>query len=127
LWETLTGFAERFDLSAIQLNILLPARGEEYHANWNRKELPVETQLWHSDIPLIAEDVTVGRLRITGRCCNGSVCIWMGDLIAGLKPFETHMLELISAMDVPEAQVDSLRTLAALPEPIPVEASNQSQ
>jgi hypothetical protein len=95
LWETLTHFAERFDLSAIQLNVHLPAHGEEYHASWNRSAMPAEGQLWHSDIPLIVQHVTVGRLRITGACSNGSVCVWMSDLIAGLKPFETQMIELL--------------------------------
>lgn len=102
LWETLTTFAERFDLNDIQLNVHLPARGEEYHASWHRKERPKEAEIWHSDIPLIASDITVGRLRITGQCSNCSVCAWMGDLIAGLKPFETHMLELIDAVTQPD-------------------------
>jgi UDP-GlcNAc:undecaprenyl-phosphate/decaprenyl-phosphate GlcNAc-1-phosphate transferase len=95
LWETLTQFAERFDLSVVQLNVHLPAYGEEYHASWKRAARPDEGQLWHSDIPLIAHHTTVGRLRITGACSNGSVCVWMSDLISGLKPFETQLIDLI--------------------------------
>ncbi|MCU0979138.1 MAG: undecaprenyl/decaprenyl-phosphate alpha-N-acetylglucosaminyl 1-phosphate transferase [Pirellulaceae bacterium] len=97
LWETLVAFAERFDLSSVHLNVHLPALGEEYRASWNRKAVPADTDLWHSDIPLIVDSLAVGRLRITGRCGNGSVCVWMSDLIAGLKSFETQMLDLIAA------------------------------
>ncbi len=117
LWETLTGFAERFDLNAVTLNVHLPAQGEDYHASWNRKAMPGETDLWYSDIPLIVNDVKVGRLQITGRCCNGSVCVWMGDLISGLKPFETQMLELIEAEETPEPAVRPTRALSTTPGP----------
>ena len=74
----------------------MPMIAEEYHADWNRKEHPQEAELWYSDIPLIVHDVPVGRLRITGASKPGSVCGWMGDLIVGLKPFETQLLEMLS-------------------------------
>jgi UDP-GlcNAc:undecaprenyl-phosphate/decaprenyl-phosphate GlcNAc-1-phosphate transferase len=95
LWLTLTEFAERFDLTAIQLNVNLPALGEEYHATWKRREHPAESELWHSDIPLKSHELTVGRLRITGSSNEGGVCSWMGDLIAGLEPFEKHLQALL--------------------------------
>lgn len=95
LWGTLTEFADRFELRAMQLNVTLPAIDEEYHATWKRPDEPADKEYWHSDIPLIAGNVTIGRLRISGVCCDGSVCVWMGDLIAGLKPFEQHLAELI--------------------------------
>ncbi|HPM79539.1 MAG TPA: MraY family glycosyltransferase [Candidatus Anammoximicrobium sp.] len=113
LWHTLIDYAERFDLSSIQLNVLMPAWGQEYHASWNRKELSADADLWHSDIPLMADRITVGRLRITGRCCNGSVCTWMADLIAGLKPFETQMLELIDAEETFEPAARPPRVVPA--------------
>ena len=95
LWETLTAFADRFDLSAVELNVHLPAIHEDYHAKWHRRDV-VNQEVWHSDIPLVADAVTVGRLRISGACKTGSACMWMGELIAGLKPFETHLIELVS-------------------------------
>jgi UDP-GlcNAc:undecaprenyl-phosphate GlcNAc-1-phosphate transferase len=95
LWTTLIEFANRFDLSAVQLNINLPVIHEEYHASWKRKESPDRRQFWHTDIPLVTQSQTVGRLRITGTSEAGSVCQWMGELIAGLKPFETMMLALV--------------------------------
>ena len=126
LWETLTTFAERFDLNDIQLNVHLPARGEEYHASWHRKGHPREAEIWRSDIPLIANDITVGRLRITGQCSNCSVCAWMGDLIAGLKPFETHMLELIGAETELEDVANPLPTVSTHHQLDAIPASRES-
>ena len=96
LWDTLTGFAERFDLNTVQLNITLPAHGEEFHASWQRKNTHDDKELWHSDIPLYACNVSIGRLKIAGASKHDNVCTWMSDLIAGLKPFEDHLLELIA-------------------------------
>jgi UDP-GlcNAc:undecaprenyl-phosphate GlcNAc-1-phosphate transferase len=95
-WETLTDFAERFDLHTIQLNVQMPAIEEDFHARWNRKGVADEREAWSADIPLSIGHRTVGRLKISGAHNNGeSVCTWMADLIAGLKPFETHMLSLL--------------------------------
>jgi UDP-GlcNAc:undecaprenyl-phosphate/decaprenyl-phosphate GlcNAc-1-phosphate transferase len=95
LWKTLIEFAERFDLSSIQLNVNLPAIHEVYHAKWTRKMIVDPADLWHTDIPLVSGETPIGRLRIAGVCPEGSVCVWMGDLIAGLKPFELHLVGLL--------------------------------
>jgi UDP-GlcNAc:undecaprenyl-phosphate GlcNAc-1-phosphate transferase len=105
-WETLTDFAERFDLHSVQLNVQMPAIEEDFHARWNRKGLPDEHEAWSADIPLFLGDRTVGRLKITGAHSNGSVCTWMADLIAGLKPFETHMLDLLGEVATLTATTD---------------------
>ncbi|HUG92258.1 MAG TPA: MraY family glycosyltransferase [Planctomycetaceae bacterium] len=112
LWRTLTDFAERFDVSDIQLNVHLPAIDEEYHAHWERKQKPDLRDAWRTDIPLFARDVAVGRLRIAGARSTGSVCLWMGELIAGLKPFEMGMLSLIEGELRPPRQ-------AAIPVAVP--------
>ncbi|MBI3865248.1 MAG: undecaprenyl/decaprenyl-phosphate alpha-N-acetylglucosaminyl 1-phosphate transferase [Planctomycetia bacterium] len=126
LWGTLVEFADRFDLCAVQLNINLPIVHEHYHANWSRKQLPDRPQLWHTDIPLIRQSQTVGRLRITGQCAEGSACVLMGDLISGLKPFETLMLSLVEEHYVaagvadlmaPEPQPNRLNSVESLANP----------
>lgn len=96
LWETLTEYAERFDLTSVQLNVNLPALNEEYHVNWNRRERGPERQQWTTDIPLSVDQITVGRLRIAGQSTDGSICSLMGDLIAGLKPFELQISQLLA-------------------------------
>lgn len=95
LWNTLTDFAVRFDLSSVQLNVTLPMIHEEYHASWNRKQRHDESAIWQSDIPLVVQNMNVGRIRINGVCRSDNVCLWMGELIAGLKPFEEQMVELV--------------------------------
>jgi UDP-GlcNAc:undecaprenyl-phosphate GlcNAc-1-phosphate transferase len=117
LWDTLIEFADRFDLCAVQLNINLPAIHEGYHASWKRKESPDRRQFWHTDIPLVTQNQTVGRLRITGRCEEGSVCAWMGELIAGLKPFETLMLALVEE-HLSAAGISSESPAAVLGKPV---------
>jgi hypothetical protein len=89
-------YAERFELTAVQLNVSIPAINEDYHVNWKRSGQPSDLQKWRSEIPLISRGITVGRLLIEGECQGESACVWMGDLLAGLKPFETHMLDLIT-------------------------------
>lgn len=111
LWKTLTEYAERFDLCTVQLNVNLPALNEDYHVQWERRSEGDEQQEWVTDLPLVSGDITVGRLRIRGRCTEGSVCIWMGELIAGLKPFETHLLGLV------EEHVDEKRRLEEIATP----------
>lgn len=95
LWHTLTDFAERFDLSTVQLNVTLPMVHEEYHASWHRKQKPDDSVLWHSDVPLFVDNMNVGRIRINGAFRGDNVCLWMGELIAALKPFETQMVDLV--------------------------------
>lgn len=95
LWKTLTQLAERFDLCSVQLNVNLPALNEEYHVKWERRARSDELDEWYTDLPLVSQNVMIGRLRIRGDCAHGSVCTWMGDLIDGLKPIETQMLGLL--------------------------------
>jgi len=94
LWKTLMQYAERFELTAVQLNVSIPTINEDYHVNWKRNGRPSDRQKWRSEIPLVSHGITVGRLQIEGECQGESACVWMGDLLAGLKPFETQMLAL---------------------------------
>lgn len=96
LWNTLTEYAERFDLSSVQLNVHLPALNEDYHVHWERRERGAEQKQWATEIPLMMQETVVGRLQIRGNCASDSVCEWMGDLIAGLKPFETQVINLLT-------------------------------
>lgn len=119
LWMTLTDYAEQFDLSSVQLNVHMPAMNEDYHVNWKRRGGDDERTQWLTEIPLVMDQVMVGRLRIRGNCTGDSVCIWMGDLIAGLKPFETQMTSLLREMNLPntsptvEDQIPELLTVSS--------------
>lgn len=97
LWQSLIEFAERFDLSSVELNISMPAAHEAYHASWNRRDDADSRTLWHTEIPLNAYETTVGRLRISGACHNGSACLHVGDLLSGLKAVESSLADLVAA------------------------------
>ena len=99
LWETLKTYAERFDLTMVDLNVSLPSIGEEFHASW-RRPIPLDEESpWQSVIPLVARQMTVGRIRIAGASRGGRVCSWMSELIAGLEPFETQIQDLMQEED----------------------------
>lgn len=95
LWRTLTQFAERFDLSQIRLNLNLHNIQEEFHAHWERRGAPDVQELWRCEIPLHLRELPVGKVSLTGVCRAESACEWMADLIAGLKPFELQLIELL--------------------------------
>ena len=98
LWHTLTEFADRFEMDAVELLVNIPSVGEEYHASWRSKSKVELHDAWRSEIPLIIDGMRVGHIKVVGVCGNGSICEWMSDLIGGLRPFETHLIELIGEM-----------------------------
>ena len=95
LWQTLTEFAERFEMDAVELLVNIPSVGEEYHASWRSTSKVEQHDAWRSEIPLIIDGQRVGHIKVLGVCGNGSICEWMSDLIGGLRPFETQLIELI--------------------------------
>jgi UDP-GlcNAc:undecaprenyl-phosphate GlcNAc-1-phosphate transferase len=98
LWETLTEFAERFQMDSVELIVNLPLIGEEYHGSWKRKTNTERHELWKSEIPLTVQDMRVGHLRVAGAIGEGSICKWMSDLIGGLEAFETELDSLIKEL-----------------------------
>jgi UDP-GlcNAc:undecaprenyl-phosphate GlcNAc-1-phosphate transferase len=100
LWESLTTYGECFKLNAIDLNVSLPGIGEEFHASWRRRNGEAnEAKLWRSDIPLHAHDMAVGRLRIIGTSGNFRVFAQISDLIGGLSPMESHIIDLLDCVE----------------------------
>ncbi|HUQ71074.1 MAG TPA: MraY family glycosyltransferase, partial [Planctomycetaceae bacterium] len=92
LWSELLEYAERFDLTSVQLNVSAPAIGEEYHALWSRKERANQRTQWRSEIPLVVGELAVGRLTVSGRMAHGATTIdSMSELVHGLKPFQVQM------------------------------------
>jgi UDP-GlcNAc:undecaprenyl-phosphate GlcNAc-1-phosphate transferase len=98
LWLTLTEFAERFQMDGVELMVTVPNVGEEYHANWRRRVACDQHEAWKSEIPLMVNGSRVGQLKIVGASAGGSMCEWMADLIAGLRPFELQLIGLIEEL-----------------------------
>lgn len=99
-WETLTDFAERFEMDSVELIVNLPRIGEEYHASWKRKTETQTHEAWKSEIPLIVDEMRVGQIKVVGAVGEGSICKWMSDLIGGLEAFEAELVTLISDLRV---------------------------
>ena len=95
LWHTLTEFADHFEMDAVELLVNIPSVGEEYHATWRSRSKVEQHEAWRSEIPLIIDDQRIGHIKVVGVCGKGSICEWMSDLIGGLRPFETQLIELI--------------------------------
>jgi UDP-GlcNAc:undecaprenyl-phosphate/decaprenyl-phosphate GlcNAc-1-phosphate transferase len=95
LWETLTAFAERFEMDVVELMVNLPQIGEVYHASWKRKTNTATHQEWKSEIPLIVQGMRVGHIRVVGAVGEGSICKWMSELIGGLEGFEAELVTLV--------------------------------
>lgn len=108
LWETLTQFAERFQMDSVELIVNLPLIGEEYHGSWKSKTKTERHEIWKSEIPLIVQDMRVGHLRVAGAIGEGSICKWMSDLIGGLEAFEAELESLLTELKSP-ATVDDTR------------------
>lgn len=98
LWLTLTEFAERFNMDAVQLMVHLPQIDEAYHASWKKKSNTDVHETWKSSIPLIVDGMSVGHIHVTGAVGEGSICKWMSELIGGLEAFEAELITLINDM-----------------------------
>lgn len=94
LWDSLVEFAERFGLTSVQLDVSLPAQHEAFFASWNHVGCD-SGQLFKVDLPLSAGSAPIGWLRLTGRCPGGSAFGWVGELVDGLRPFETQIADLL--------------------------------
>ena len=95
LWETLTAFAERFEMDSVELTVNLPMIGEEYHGSWSRKTNTATHEEWKSEIPLVVQDMRVGHIKVIGAVGEGSICKWMSELIGGLEGFESELVALV--------------------------------
>ncbi|MBA3311888.1 MAG: undecaprenyl/decaprenyl-phosphate alpha-N-acetylglucosaminyl 1-phosphate transferase [Planctomycetota bacterium] len=105
LWESLVTFADSCGLDSVQLAVSLPSLHEEFFAGWDRRFTVGGGRLYRADIPLSSPGHgSIGSLRIAGRCVDESACGWMGELIEGLRPFETQIAELFASGAVVQTQ-----------------------
>jgi UDP-GlcNAc:undecaprenyl-phosphate GlcNAc-1-phosphate transferase len=95
-WETLVGFAERFQLSSLNFNVNAPMIGEVFHAHWQDRDDGPSRMRWLSELPLVWKTHEIGRLTIQGMVpADQSPFAWSSDLMSGLRPFETIVLHLL--------------------------------
>lgn len=93
-WRTLVDFAERSELSMVQLNITVSALHEDYHALWETTDRCDQGQLWQAEFPLVVCAKSVGCLRMAGVVDGESV----GSRIALVAPAITALEETLSSL-----------------------------
>jgi UDP-GlcNAc:undecaprenyl-phosphate GlcNAc-1-phosphate transferase len=121
LWQSLVDFAERSDISAVRLNVSLPALHEDFHATWNqhRNGFAKPNQKWSATWPLHVRGQTVGRVELSGFCDQESDCRRLSNLLDGLTFFEEQLLRHLESSAPPAASTVrqvSGSTPALLPE-----------
>lgn len=94
LWTALTESAERLNVHSLRLDVNLPALHEGYHASWVRTTGTEPVELWRTEVPLFVEEMTVGRVEITGARQNGSVSACIGQLAEVLQSLESRVVTL---------------------------------
>jgi UDP-GlcNAc:undecaprenyl-phosphate GlcNAc-1-phosphate transferase len=126
LWETLTQFAERHQLAGVELMVNMPSMGEAYHATWRARTRFEPHDAWRSDIPLVIEGIRAGHVRLVGVAPGDSFCVWMNEVMEGMRPFELHLREIVAHLRAQRPATNSgLRDSAGpfvLP-PVPEEVS----
>ncbi|HEV3340439.1 MAG TPA: MraY family glycosyltransferase [Pirellulales bacterium] len=94
IWEALTEFADKLDLSAIQLDVNLPALAEDFHASWRRPSQRQLEEQWKTEIPLWMGSQRIGRLVVSGERRAGSSCAHIERLMDLLEPLETRLIHM---------------------------------
>lgn len=92
-WNELREFAERLDLQSIQLDISIPRLHEEYHASWTRRRVSNETRTWRLGLPLMADELVLGRVVIVAEGTQASACATVSDAVFGLRQFEVGIVD----------------------------------
>lgn len=96
LWESVTVFAERFDLIAVSLHIEIPSSDCDYHAIWNRRGEADVNSNWSVNLPFLVDELPVGHLSVSGASNEGLMSQWVGDLLIGLKPIEIQFVDAVT-------------------------------
>lgn len=89
IWSAFLEFAEKHDLAKISLDLNVPWLHEGFHANWNRTRMPDDSHLWRVQLPIFADDRSLGRVSIVGPMANiDSVGILneLVEMLEGLQP-----------------------------------------
>ncbi len=74
VWSGLTARAEQMHLRSVQLDVNAPLIGEGYHARWDSwLGIEEEEALWRTEIPLMAQARTIGRVQVIGE--RDAVCV----------------------------------------------------
>jgi UDP-GlcNAc:undecaprenyl-phosphate GlcNAc-1-phosphate transferase len=103
-WNELREFAVQLDLQSVQLDISIPSLHEEYHASWTRRRIANEPRCWRLGIPLMAQDLVLGRVVIAAEGSESSACDSVADAVFGLRQFEVGIVDHYESLLAPTVQ-----------------------
>jgi UDP-GlcNAc:undecaprenyl-phosphate GlcNAc-1-phosphate transferase len=106
LWGALVESADRFHVVRMRLNLSLPKLHEDFYATWQRSGNHRRELCWQTDIPLMAEGQSIGRLCVTGQQSTGTASVEVSEFIDFVEGLESQLQKLIQ---------QDLRDMAARP------------
>jgi UDP-GlcNAc:undecaprenyl-phosphate GlcNAc-1-phosphate transferase len=96
LWEAIVDSTDRFQLTRIRLNLVLPRLHEDFYAAWTRKSRAASDRQWHTSLPLVIDGETVGRLEVSGAHeSEESAADIISHYLEFLDPLEQHLRMLL--------------------------------
>jgi UDP-GlcNAc:undecaprenyl-phosphate GlcNAc-1-phosphate transferase len=95
IWSGLTACAEQLHLRSVQLDVNAPFVGEGYHARWDSwRGAEEEDALWRTEIPLMGQARTIGRVQVIGERDTLCVSEKVAVVAQMVKEIEAEILAL---------------------------------
>jgi len=92
LLHRLTSPALDLNLQTVCLDVNAPALHEEYHAQWDRTEEPLQGAcLWYADLPLVINGRNLGRLKVAGYPDTEDIAGKIATLTRLMKEFDSEL------------------------------------
>jgi UDP-GlcNAc:undecaprenyl-phosphate/decaprenyl-phosphate GlcNAc-1-phosphate transferase len=108
VWDTLTEFAEKHQLSKISLDLNMPWLHEGFHASWHKNKMPEFSQRWFVKLPIISEDRVLGRIEVFGHHKNAgtyAVMIALTEMLEELQPAIQNVVSDFKELNEPNTKV----------------------
>lgn len=105
LWNTLTDFAKRHELSQVRLNLNLAWLHEGYHAVWERNERRYSEDTWLTRLPISVNGQSLGRVELIGHLSRGKVHAVLAKMAEMLESLEPCIAALVK--ELPQDKIDA--------------------
>lgn len=66
VWQTMVEFAEREQLSSMEMDLHVPWLEEGFHGSWHRSKMPDRQERWNVNLPIFAGDRIAGSVHLCG-------------------------------------------------------------
>ena len=96
IWNAFIEFADKHDLAKITLDLNVPWLHEGFHASWTRTRLPDDSHLWRIQLPVFAEERSLGRLSLAGSMSDIDSVSVLTELAEMLESLHPEILVLVS-------------------------------